>query len=500
MRRNITILIAVTALLITGKRVSAQTTGSYNAGCSGIPINVTGPFTWWYTDQIFICPPFIATKNTDGLTLLKSNDRIFFRGPVTFTSSAGGGLKWETGTELIVRNGGWHTHSNQTARFSNDGNPAKTDYMWWKAGKNLMIGADWPTTVEFTNRATHPGNTDDNFSRWETGANIQILKSTVKFEKANGGTAKTEWLVKRGIDMKNSRIEFFNGTAPTPVPPLNPNTRYDHMLWRTREGSIDAYNTPIIFTNNGRGYTEWYAQHEDQQRGSHIILHDNSPTTFEHAASAGKLELKAFYDITTGHNSPLTFKHKTHEYIKVGANRNNWTASPVNIEIDAANHGGPEVIWEAGAYVLIDSMFTFKTLNSNPIKYVKMQSLRSDLIVNPHAAELTQEYRNNPHERYYPAIPGACDAARAPVHFTLTGAGETEWWAKGNLITNDTVHFHYDNTGGSAGKLVWHADTGNIDTRRFLRIDYDSDNTIRFEALAQQNTAYKKNKHDINGN
>ncbi|RRD56685.1 hypothetical protein, partial [Tannerella forsythia] len=80
----------------------------------------------------------------------------------------------------------------------------------------------------------------------------------------------------------------------------------------------------------------------------------------------------------------------------------------------------------------------------------------------------------------------------APVNFWSGFNVKTEWNAGRNIITGDTVNFHYGETTNTVEDLSIVAQGGNIEMKRWTNIDYDSDKSILFSA--ERNKPYSKAK------
>ena len=80
----------------------------------------------------------------------------------------------------------------------------------------------------------------------------------------------------------------------------------------------------------------------------------------------------------------------------------------------------------------------------------------------------------------------------APVNFWSGFNVKTEWNAGRNIITGDTVNFHYGETNNTVEDLSIVAQGGNIEMKRWTNIDYDSDKSILFSA--ERNKSYSKAK------
>jgi hypothetical protein len=443
----------------------------------------TGDIYWEATaGDIHIRPnvEFSKTNTNNGYTEWKAGKNIKTHNDITFTSnnnntSSGGGTKWDAGDSIIV------DQACAPAIVSFTNNSPMDDSIVWYAGKSIVVDGSAqavPIRVNFLNKAQNADNPLTNHMKWHAhNEDIRIQNAVVNFttsDKAAStkGKGYTEWYARQNIFMNNDSVTFLNyGEGAS-----------DNTYWHAETGDIDADHTPITFENNGTGYTWW-------QAGRDILLHHYSPTSFTDSSTAHWLKLEAGQDIRTGIGSPMTIDHDgvlSIADITLWAGRNVWTQSSADI----TNHAEGNVTFiYAGQDIRIDSTLTFLADHADGIDSVKLRANGGDIIVNTGTADIV-----HPDLTSYDAI-SWCDDHRAAVNFTLKGAGETEWWAKHNIIATDTIHFHYDDSGHQAGNILFHADSNNIDLRRPFKIDLDTASTIRLEALASNHTGPRHNKH-----
>lgn len=93
-----------------------------------------------------------------------------------------------------------------------------------------------------------------------------------------------------------------------------------------------------------------------------------------------------------------------------------------------------------------------------------------------------------------------CIPAGAPVNFTSMEDVKTDWNAGRNIHTDDSVKFHYGNTGNTVRDLKLIAQGGNIEIDRYLQIDFDSDNLILFSAEMQGPGQVHNGSNSFSGN
>jgi hypothetical protein len=454
--------------------------------------------TYWIADngEIEIYPDVIITKtNTSnaagaatGHTAWKAGSHIKTHNDITYVESNvlhGDGVRWEAGLDGTGNIEVDDYCQPVTIDFSNTVGSHQSFMEWW-AQDNIFVRSTQTTKmiINFTNRTIDP-NMSTNYMLWHAHAHdIDITRANITFTTTGtNSSGYTKWYAQENIKMLNSKIDFINDGVVT----ANNNTD-----WHAAEVDIDANNTPITFTNNGEGWTHWYADND-------ILLHDNSPTTFTDAASTNFLWLEAYRDFRTGNGSPLLINHNSPDhvpllpsdtaYIKLEATtRNIWTQSSVDIINDGI---GNRTDIYAGQDIRIDSTFTYDATNPAGIEHVKLRANTGDIIVNPGnsaTGDIVHPDLNSWRATNW------CDASRAAVNFTLAGAGYTEWWAAHNIIATDTIHFHYDNTGHKVGDILLHAHDNNIDLRRPFKVDIDTASLVRLEALAEV-SLIRNNKH-----
>ncbi|MDR1600841.1 MAG: hypothetical protein LBS42_00220 [Tannerella sp.] len=493
--------------IITNDDVSFSHTGSgetkwvaanniFSTACSNTILFThtgTGDTYWEATNEDINIKPAVSFSKTNidnGYTEWIAEQNINTHNDVTFTSagnttSSGGGTKWYAGDSIIVDQ---ECSQPKTVAFTN--NSTTDDYIWWHAGKSILVDGSSspanPIQVNFLNQAQ---NDDDvtNYMKWQANTeDIRIRHAKISFTTDVDSKGYTEWYAGDNILMDFSKIDFQNGTVSSTA--TNENT-----YWHAVGGDIHANNTPITFMNNGTGYTWW-------QAGNDILLHDQSPTTFTDAGTANWLKLQAYRDIRTGINSPMVITHNSPnpaspyrgDITVEATTRNVWTQSSVDIVNNGINNN---TLIYAGQDIRIDSTLTFTT-GTDGIESVKLRADNGDIIVNTGSSDIHPSHLDL---TSFVSPADWCDTHRAAVNFTLAGAGVTEWWAKQNIIATDTIHFHYDNSGGKAGNILLHAEVNNIDLRRPFKVDIDTASTIRLEALAENLPARRKNKHEGHG-
>ena len=451
--------------------------------------------TGWRANMgsIFVAPEveFTKTNVQNGYTQWYARNNITTTNNVTFTSNNNTATTGLRGTQWWAEVGSITANDAcgpVTVEFTN--NSPADDYMWWLAGANINVTGTTTTRqieVYFTNNATSTTDSLRNYMRWEAGDDIDIRRADIYFLTEDASRGHTEWNAGNDILMLYSNIDFQDYGTGT-----NANT-----LWMAGN-DIHATQSPITILNENEtaggitppvnGYTWWTA-------GNDIILQDNSVTSIttnnasvtQEVDRSDWVKLEGGRDIRTGINSPLLIEHNTDANFEMYAHsRNMWLQSPTDILNTGVNNNS--LLW-AGKHILIDSVFTYQAIDPAGITSVVLHAHTGNIETN------TNSVSYNPDDRIRENDP--CLGPRAYVNFTLLGPGYTEWWAGNSIISNDTISFHYDNTGSTIGDLVKHADIGNIDLRRILNIDYDSENLIRWEALAQHDPTRRANKHSI---
>ena len=427
-------------------------------------LSTSGLTTWIAGTNITstTCSDFITFTHTGtGQTLWEATSgSINLQPEISFskTNNNNGFTQWKAGLNI-------NTHNNVT--FTSNGNstlytinPPKGTK--WDAGQDIIVDQTCGTgkIVEFTNNST----TDD-YMWWLAGRNINV----------------------NGTDDGNRITVNFTNNA------TNASTDNNYMLWDAVD-DINVTRGIINFVTNGSGTatgrTEWLA-------GNDILIHQYSPASFLEGLVAGHLLLDAGRDLRTGIVSPLSIEHLSPASITMRAGRNIWSESAVDI----MNRGvGNETLLDARQDIRIDSTLTFTATNPLGIEWVRLWARDGDIIVNTQPADITNPDANGFHANT------VCDGFRAAVNFTLAGAnstthaGSTLWRAGNNIISNDTISFHYANTGNKVAELQLQADLGNIDLRRIINIDYDSPNLIRWEALTGNDLSRRENKYTLTAN
>ena len=414
----------------------------------------------------------VIVKNVGGNGDLKweAERNIDTDGTVSFSADGQTNTDWISHTGNIITDRS--NNDNGAVKFKNDG----TGYVKWTArGIGATPLGPSATTgnistyggISFSNTST--GNTD-----WFARNNI-TTNDTVLFD--NTGTGNTKWHAETGNITTNRGT-----TGPGFVTFTNSGATGANTDWWAGQNILT--NNYVTFTNTtaADGYIKWWAQNNNIETNDSTVINQNGTavnsslrgSAVNANPGAGALWFLAKNNILTENAVPPIGSTSTR------------AENPLSINFGATNNA-PIMLHAMNGSVITDGVLHINRLNTTAsettieagrdIHFLDTVTLNdasiADILLHAH-----RDIRVND---------STCNAeTNAPVRFTVTEnttGARTRWIADRNMILSDTVDFQYGSTSNKVKDIHLVAQGGNIQSDRWLNIDYDGENQILFSAV-----------------
>ena len=414
----------------------------------------------------------VVVKNVGGNGDLKweAERNIDTDGTVSFSADGQTNTDWVSHTGNIITDRS--NNDNGAVKFKNDG----TGYVKWTArgigatplGPSATTGnINTYGGISFSNTST--GNTD-----WFARNNI-TTNDTVLFD--NTGTGNTKWHAETGNITTNRGT-----TGPGFVTFTNSGATGANTDWWAGQNILT--NNYVTFTNTtaADGYIKWWAQNNNIETNDSTVINQNGTaansslrgSAVNANPGAGALWFLAKNNILTENAVPPIGSTSTR------------AENPLSINFGAANNA-PIMLHAMNGSVITDGVLHINRLNTTAsettieagrdIHFLDTVTLNdasiADILLHAH-----RDIRVND---------STCNAeTNAPVRFTVTEnttGARTRWIADRNMILSDTVDFQYGSTSNKVKDIHLVAQGGNIQSDRWLNIDYDGENQILFSAV-----------------